>query len=193
MGSKAVFLDRDKTILLPEGGEKYIHRVEDFYIPESYIESLRLLSDGGFLLFVVTNQGRIANGHLTEKDVNELHDCLDLILRYNGVHITAYEYCPHNPRGTLSPYNIVCRCRKPKTGMIELLSEKHGVDKARSWMVGDSDIDMIAGKDAGLKTVQVMTGWDLYSHYADFIEKDFDGAAARIINEDKKAPSGKPA
>lgn len=182
--SKAVFLDRDKTILLPEGGEKYIYRVGDFYVPGDYVEALRLLSERGYLLFVVTNQSRVASGHLTETDVNELHNYLDLILEERGVYIEEYAYCPHNPRGTVSPYNKACPCRKPRTGMIDALSGKHGVDRSRSWMVGDSDIDMIAGKKAGLRTVQVLTGWDLYSHYADFIEKDFAAAADRIAAED---------
>jgi len=68
--------------------------------------------------------------------------------------------------------------------MIDELSERHRIDRTRSWMVGDSDIDMIAGKSAGLRTVQVLTGWDIYSHYADFLEKDFAAAAERILAED---------
>ncbi|NIP29218.1 MAG: HAD-IIIA family hydrolase, partial [Candidatus Dadabacteria bacterium] len=113
MGSRAVFLDRDKTIILPKGGDKYIYRVEDFHIPDHFIEALKLLVDQEFMLFVITNQGRIARGHLTEDDVEELHRCLNSILKENGVHISEFEYCPHNPRGTLHPYNIVCECRKP--------------------------------------------------------------------------------
>lgn len=183
MSSKAVFLDRDKTILLPDGGEKYIYRIGDFYIPEDYIEALKLLSKSGYLLFVVTNQSRVASGHLTETDVNELHNYLDVILEERGVYIEEYAYCPHNPRGTVPPYNIACLCRKPRTGMIDALAKKHDVDRSRSWMVGDSDIDMIAGKKAGLGTVQVLTGWDMYSHYADYIEKDFAAAAKRIAAE----------
>ena len=60
MGSRAVFLDRDKTIVLPKGGEKYIYRVEDFYIPDNFVEALKQLVDNDFLLFVITNQGRVA-------------------------------------------------------------------------------------------------------------------------------------
>ncbi len=187
MSLKAVFLDRDKTILLPHGGEKYIYRVEDFFIPESYIAALKKLVENEFLLFVVTNQGRIAKGHLTEKDVEELHHCLDLILKYNGVFITEYEYCPHNPRGTLSPYNIVCECRKPKTGMIDVICDSYNIHKTVSWMVGDSDIDMLAGKSSGLRTIQVQTGSEDGSGYADFIERDLIEAVDRILNEDDLA------
>jgi D,D-heptose 1,7-bisphosphate phosphatase len=184
MGVKAVFLDRDKTILLPHGGEKYIYRVEDFHIPESYISSLRKLVESEFLLFVVTNQGRIAKGHLTEKDVEELHHCLDLILKYHGVFITGYEYCPHNPRGTIFPYNVSCECRKPKTGMIDSICDSYDILKTRSWMVGDSDVDMLTGKNSGLRTIQVQSGSDYDSHYADFIERDLAEAVNRILYED---------
>jgi len=187
MNAKAVFLDRDKTILLPQGGEKYIYRVEDFYIPESNIAALRKLTEHGFLLFVVTNQGRIAKGHLTEKDVEELHHCLDLLLKYHGVFITKYEYCPHNPRGSLSPYNVVCGCRKPKTGMIDVICDSRDIHKSGSWMVGDSDIDMLAGKSSGLRTIQVLTGSDFDSRHADFIETDLVDAVSRILKEDEKS------
>ncbi len=183
MGSKAIFLDRDKTLIFPKGGDRYIYRVEDFHIPNDYIEALKLLVNNEFLLFVITNQGRIARGHLTENDVIELHQFLRTILEENGVHISEFEYCPHNPRGTLYPYNIVCECRKPKIGMIDSIRELYEIDTAGSWMVGDSYIDMIAGKRAGLRTVQVLTGSETYSDYADFVEMDLVNAANRILDE----------
>jgi len=181
MGSKAVFLDRDKTILLPKGGEKYIYRVEDFHIPDKYIRALKKLVDYEYLLFVITNQGRIARGHLTEEDVEELHKSLDSILKQNGVHISEFEYCPHNPRGTLHPYNIICECRKPKTGMIDSIRNSYEIDISSSWMIGDSYIDILTGKKAGLRTIQVLTGSDAYSEYADFVETDLVKAASRIL------------
>ncbi|MCK5391260.1 MAG: HAD-IIIA family hydrolase [Deltaproteobacteria bacterium] len=183
MGSKAVFLDRDKTILLPKGGEKYIYRAEDFHISDKYIRALKELVDYECLLFVITNQGRIARGHLTEDDVEELHEYLDLILKQNGVHISEFEYCPHNPRGTLHPYNIICECRKPKTGMIDSIRNSYDIDIPNSWMIGDSYIDMIAGKKSGLRTIQVLTGSETSSEYADFIETDLVKAASRILTK----------
>jgi len=128
MSSRAVFLDREKTILLPKGGEKYIYRVEDFNIPDKFIEALKKLIDHEYLLFVITNQGRIARVHLTEDDVEELNECLDSILKQNGVHISEFEYCTHNQRGTLHPYNIICECRKPKTGMIDSIRNSYEID-----------------------------------------------------------------
>ncbi len=183
MGSRAVFLDRDKTIVLPKGGEKYIYRVEDFYIPDNFVAALKKLVDNDFLLFVITNQGRIARGHLTEEDVMELHQCLDSILKENGVLISEFEYCPHNPRGTLYPYNIICECRKPKIGMIDSIRDSYEIEVPNSWMVGDSYIDMLAGRKAGLKTIQVLTGSETYSNHADFVERDLVHAVTRILEE----------
>ncbi len=183
MGSRAVFLDRDKTIVLPKGGEKYIYRLEDFYIPDNFVEALKQLVDNDFLLFVITNQGRVAKGHLTEEDVVELHQYLDSMLRENGIQISEFEYCPHNPRGTMYPYNIVCECRKPKTGMIDSIRETYEIEIHNSWMVGDSHTDVLAGKKAGLKTIQVLTGSETYSVIADFVERDLVHAVTRILEE----------
>ena len=81
------------------------------------------------------------------------------------------------------PYNIVCECRKPKTGMIDSIRDSYEIEVPNSWMVGDSYIDMIAGKKAGLKTVQVLTGSETYSDYADFVERDLVQAVTRILKE----------
>ena len=183
MGSRAVFLDRDKTILMPKGREEYIYRAEDFHIPHNFIEALRQLIDQQYLLFVITNQGRIAKGYLTEKDVEGLHNSLDSILKDNGVHISEYEYCPHNPRGSLFPYNIICECRKPKTGMIDSIRKSYDIEAPSSWMIGDSYKDIVAGNKAGLRTIQVLTGAESYTHDADFVEEDLVKAVNRTLIE----------
>ena len=182
MGSRAVFLDRDKTILMPKGRDKYIYRAEDFHIPHIFIEALRQLIDQEYLLFVITNQGRIAKGYLTKKDVEELHNSLDSILKDNGVRISEYEYCPHNPRGSLYPYNITCECRKPKTGMIDSIRRAYDIETPSSWMIGDSYKDILAGNKAGLRTIQVLTGSESHCDYADFVETDLVNAVSRILN-----------
>ena len=123
MPDKAVFLDRDKTIILPNG-DNYIYRIGDFYIPESYNTALKNLYDSGYKLFVVTNQGRVAKGYLTEQDVHDVHDYLEQLFEDNGFSFDEFIYCPHNPEGHVQPYNSVCSCRKPKTGMIDELIEK---------------------------------------------------------------------
>ncbi|MGH7885777.1 MAG: D-glycero-alpha-D-manno-heptose-1,7-bisphosphate 7-phosphatase [Thermodesulfobacteriota bacterium] len=180
MKNKAVFFDRDKTIILPNN-DNYIYRVGDFYIPEEYVAALRNLTENNYLLFVVTNQGRVAKGYLTEDDVNEVHRYMDKYFRQFGVEIKEFAYCPHNPEGNIEPYNILCSCRKPESEMIEKLIQKYHIDVSESWMIGDSRKDVIAGNSAGLKTILVQTGYFNTFSEADFVEENFSFAAKRIL------------
>ena len=110
MPDKAVFLDRDKTIILPNG-DNYIYRIGDFYIPESYNTALKKLYDNGYKLFVVTNQGRVAKGYMGEEDVVDLHEYLNEIYEGHGFRIEEFAYCPHNPMGHVRPsMPILSRC-----------------------------------------------------------------------------------
>jgi len=180
MPDKAVFLDRDKTIILPNG-DNYIYRIGDFYIPDSYMTALKKLFDNEYKLFVVTNQGRVAKGYMTEEDVTELHEYLNDIYKGHGFQIEEFAYCPHNPMGHVSPYNVVCRCRKPKQGMFYDLIDRYDIDVTKSWMVGDTERDIIAGNLCGLKTILLRTGYHLGPENADYIEDDLASAANRIL------------
>ncbi|NIP29234.1 MAG: HAD-IIIA family hydrolase [Candidatus Dadabacteria bacterium] len=181
MRRKAVFFDRDKTIILPNQ-DNYIYRVGDFYIPDDYIESLKNLYDNGFMLFVVTNQGRVAKGYLTEDDVNNVHEYLNQHFNSHEFNIQEFIYCPHNPKGHVSPYNIECLCRKPKTGMLEELIDKYNIESHLSWMIGDSVKDILAGRQMGLNTILVKTGYFHQLEEAHHVEDDIVGAVNRILN-----------
>lgn len=177
---KAVFLDRDKTIILPKG-ENYIYRIGDFVIPDEYTEALKKLFDNDFKLFVVTNQGRVAKGYMTEKEVVELHQYLNDYFMDYGFHIEEFVFCPHNPLGHVSPYNVICSCRKPKQGMLKGLIKKHKVDTSRSWMVGDTERDVIAGNLSGLRSILLRTGYLYESEEAHYVENDLADAVQRIL------------
>lgn len=180
MKNKAVFFDRDKTIILPNNNN-YIYRVGDFYIPNEYVKALKNLNDSGYKLFVVTNQGRVAKGYLTERDVNNVHEYLDDFFGQHGIEFKEFLYCPHNPEGNVEPYNVVCTCRKPQPEMLETLISKYKVDTTRSWMIGDSKKDVVAGNSAGLKTILVQTGYFSSFSEADYVEKDIKYAIKRIL------------
>ncbi len=184
MPDKAVFLDRDKTIILPHG-DNYIYRIGDFYIPDSYNNALKDLHDDGFKLFVVTNQGRVAKGYMDEEDITDLHEYLNEIYESLGFQIEEFAYCPHNPLGHVEPYNVICPCRKPKQGMFFDLIERHDIDVTSSWMVGDTERDIVAGNLSGLKTIMVRTGYHIGSEKADHVEDDLAAAAKRILKTKK--------
>ncbi len=180
MKNKAVFLDRDKTLLIPNNNN-FIYRVGDFHIPPEFIESLSLVSRKGYLLFLVTNQGRVAKGYLSEDDVRSVHEHIDKVFHGHGVKFSEYAYCPHNPVGNIEPYNVVCGCRKPKSGLFKKIIDKYNVDVRVSWMIGDTERDMKAGRSCGLKTVLVRTGDFHFSESADYVENDLSSAVTRII------------
>lgn len=148
---RAVFLDRDGTLVKEVN---YLKSIEDMEIIEGVPEALRVLSDAGFLLFVVTNQSGVARGFFDGQTVEELNGALDGLLRTQGVTIEKFVYCPHHP-----DFTGPCGCRKPSPGMLFEAARGWDVDFARSFMVGDKADDISAGKNAGTKTALVLTGY----------------------------------
>ena len=181
---RCVLLDRDKTVLMPAHGG-YIYRTGDFLIPQSHTRALKDLQSAGYLLFIVTNQGGVAKGLLTEEDVRAVHGEMERHFRKHGVRFSGFHYCPHNPEGMVAPYNIVCGCRKPGTGMIDEIVRSNGVDPALSWMVGDSEKDVTAGARAGFSTIRI-SGGSPVSTKADFRQPDLAAAARTILKYSKR-------
>lgn len=142
----AIFLDRDGTLIEEVN---FLSRVEDLRIFPFTRAALQQLSDAGFLLFVVTNQSGIGRGLFTADDMQGIHAALRAEF---GSLIGGFYYCPHLP-------NAGCECRKPKTALIERAAEEHGIDLSSSWFVGDKDLDIQTGFNAGMRTCLVSTGY----------------------------------
>src|ERR1700693_1203380 len=149
--SRAVFLDRDGVINQnpPEGD--YVVRWEDFHVLPGVAEGVALLNRAGFAVIVVTNQRCIAKGLMTAVELENMHERMTKLLAASGAIINGTFYCPHE----IEP---VCDCRKPAPGMLLSAARLHGIDLSASWMIGDSDTDIEAGKNAGCKTVRLLTG-----------------------------------
>jgi D-glycero-D-manno-heptose 1,7-bisphosphate phosphatase len=149
--SKAVFLDRDGVINQkpPEG--EYVTRWEDFHILPGVAEGVALLNRAGFTVIVVTNQRCIAKGQVTVVELENMHQRMTALLARSGAIIDGTFYCPHE----IEP---VCECRKPAPGMLLSAAALHGIDLSASWMIGDSDIDIQAGVNAGCKTARLIEG-----------------------------------
>lgn len=141
---KAVFIDRDGVINSDEG-HYYIYRVEDFKINSDIPQALKLLSDAGFALVVITNQGGVAKGKYTLSDVNNVHQYLKKELAKYDVELDGIYVCPHHE--AVEP----CVCRKPSPYMIQQAFVDLDIDPSKSFMIGDSERDIIAGDAAGLK------------------------------------------
>ena len=161
---KVVFLDRDGTI---NEEVHYLHRPEDLRILPGVAEGIARLRRAGFRIVVVTNQAGVARGYYGPEDVERLHACMNRQLEAAGAKIDEFYYCPHHPVHGIGPYKIQCRCRKPGTGMFEMAEERFDVDKARSFMVGDKLLDVEAGKNYGLTSILVGTGYGREQHEKD--------------------------
>jgi len=143
---KAVFLDRDGTININE--PEYIHKIDDFKFVLGAISALKKLSKTDHKIIIATNQSGIARGYYNEKDLKKLHDWMLKELRKNEVRIDKIYYCPHGP-------NDNCPCRKPKPGMLLKAGEDFGLNLSKSWIVGDDFRDIIAGREANIKTIKI--------------------------------------
>ena len=147
---KAIFLDRDGTIIADRG---FVHKKEDVELLPGAARAIRMANQAGFLVVVVTNQSGVARGYFTEKEVQALHQHLTEILAQEGARIDAFYYCPHHPEATVEAYRKACSCRKPWPGLILKAARELSIDLTQSWMIGDSPRDVEAGKKAGCKTI----------------------------------------
>ena len=156
MGRPAVFLDRDGTIIREVD---YLRRVEDLRLLPHAAAAIRRLNEAGIPVVVTTNQSGIARGMLTEKDFEAINDVLRKRLAARGAHLDAIHFCPHHPDAGRGPYRRRCRCRKPAPGMLLRAAKDLDLDLDGSFVVGDSERDLLAGRKVGCRTVLVQTGY----------------------------------
>lgn len=144
-----IFLDRDGVIneVLTKR-VKFVNKPSDLYLLEGVGEAIKLFNDHGYKVFVVTNQGGIGLGYMKEEALKRVHQKMRKDLAEYEAKVDDIAYCPHKPKAG-------CACRKPRPQMLFDLAEKHQVDLEKSYMVGDRDPDIEAGREAGAKTVLV--------------------------------------
>ena len=151
----AVFLDRDGTMIADVGYLDALDRVD--YYPWT-VDAIRMLNRAGLPVVVVTNQAGIARGFFTEAFVQETHRYIDARLAAGGARVDAYYYCPHHPAGRVAAFARACDCRKPGRGMIDQAASDLGLDPARSFVVGDTWLDIGLARAVGARGILVRTG-----------------------------------
>lgn len=156
---KAIFLDRDGTINKYVG---FLRNIDDFELIDGVTEAIRRINQSGYLAIVVTNQPVIARGEVTWEELREIHKKMETLLGKDGAYIDGIYICPHHPdkgfEGERPEYKFDCDCRKPKPGLLLQAAHDFNIDLSQSIMIGDSDRDVEAGKNAGcLKSVKVET------------------------------------
>lgn len=155
---KAVFLDRDGTINIYKG---FICDQQEMELIPGIADTIKKINESGYLAIVVTNQPVIARGECTLKELEHIHEKMETLLGKEGAYIDDLFYCPHHPdRGFVGErveYKIDCDCRKPKPGMLLQAAEKYNIDIEASYMIGDDDRDIEAGRRAGCKVLKTET------------------------------------
>jgi len=152
MANKAVFIDRDNTLIDDPG---YISDPQAVRLLPGVDLALRSLTQSGYKIVVVTNQSGVARGLLTKKALENIHEELQRQLAGKKIHLDGIYYCPYHPDGTVKKYAKESDLRKPAPGMLLQAAGELDIDLEASWMVGDSSRDIQAGRNAGCRTVRV--------------------------------------
>ena len=163
---KCVFLDRDGV--LNQDCPDYVYDLKDLVIPAGVPEALQMLKRAGYLLIVITNQAGIARGLYTAENVYTIHDAMQ---QASGNALDDLYFSPYHPQ-----FSGVSLSRKPGSLMLEKAIAKYDIDPELSWMIGDRDRDMQAGKNAGVRTIHIVS---------DTEKSEGDYAAANLLEATK--------
>ena len=167
----AVFVDRDGTIM---HDADYCSNPKQVHVFEGVPEALRALKGKGYKLIIITNQSGIGRGFFT---LDQYRAVETEVLRQLGPGlIDATYFCPDTPERP-------SKCRKPAPGMILEAAREHHVDLARSFFIGDKEIDAECGRNAGVRTIRVRTGFDKMTDgsCADWVAEDLKHAADIVL------------
>ena len=148
LSKRAAFLDRDGTLNVRPSDHAYITSQDDFEWLPGAVEGAARLAAAGYVLAVVSNQRGVALGLMDVTTLYALEAVIERDLAHHGCGIEAFGYCVHGE-------DEGCSCRKPQPGLILRLARELDVDPRRSWMIGDSSSDVLAGQAAGCQTALI--------------------------------------
>jgi histidinol-phosphate phosphatase family protein len=148
---KVIFIDRDGVINVDLMGD-YVKEPGEFSFEKGAVDALLMLQNAGYKIIIISNQAGVGEGIFSEEALKEVHQHMLDELNAQGVEIHDAFYCLHGK------HEVICNCRKPKTGLFEQASEVIDYDKDQTYFIGDKATDIEAGKNFDLKTLFVRTG-----------------------------------
>ncbi len=156
---KAIFLDRDGTINKFIGFARDINKIE---LENKAAEGLKKINRSEYISIVITNQPVIARGEVTFAELDEIHKKIETLLGKEGSFYDDLYFCPHHPdsgfEGEIKELKFKCKCRKPGIELILKAAEKYNIDISKSYVLGDTTMDIQTGINAKCKTILVQTG-----------------------------------
>lgn len=173
---KVVFLDRDGTLIV-EPPDEQIDSLEKLELIPGVIEGLRLLTDRGFELVMVSNQDALGTPRYPRQSFDGPQNKLLRVLEGEGIMFAQIFICPHTPADN-------CACRKPKTGLVDQYIKSNTLDLQRSFVVGDRETDVQLGMNLGFKTIRLS---EPTSSAASFVTPGFLEACRYIVRTDRSS------
>lgn len=179
---KAIFLDRDGVINRDPGFGDYVKSWDEFEFLPGAIDAIKRLNKHGYEIFVISNQAGVGKGIYSQKALDEITKNMLKEIEGDGGRIRSITYCTHRP-------DEDCECRKPNTGMIKKATKGMWIDFKNTYFIGDSRLDIGAGRNAGCKTILLLTGKEEpkeikdWPHKPDFIKKDLKEAVEWVLRE----------
>jgi histidinol-phosphate phosphatase family protein len=192
---RAVFLDRDGVINTSCGVDQFGRlesplRLEDLMIFPYVGKCVLRLNQLGFLVFIVTNQPAIAKGKMSLDELVKIHTTIRCHIYDFGGNLKKIYTCLHHPDSSQVKVKSLlrnCDCRKPKPGMLLQSKKEYDLDLQKSWMVGDSWKDIMAGQSAGCQTILVRpTEFELKHTQPDFSVYTLNEAVKIIEKQETK-------
>ncbi len=180
---KAIFLDRDGTINKYVG---FLKSADQFNLIDGVESAILKINKSEYLAIVISNQPVISRGECTFEEQNNIMNKMETLLGESGAYLDGIYYCPHHPHsgfdGEVKELKIKCNCRKPNIGLIEKAVEDFNLDLSKCYIVGDSNVDIQTGKNAGIRTVRVMSDLVESKHEeCDFEADDLNEAIDYIL------------
>ena len=151
-----IFLDRDGVIIKERGEYNYLPA--HINMVDGIVEALKKITEYGFDIIIITNQGGIALCKFKTTDANFINETIIQFFKSYGLEILDIVYCPHHPDVSK------CICRKPDSLLIEKMIHIYKINPNESWLVGDQERDIEAGHKAGLKTILIKPNDDLNNY-----------------------------
>lgn len=151
---KTIFIDRDGVINKDPGGwteHSYVTRWEDFHFLPGVKEALKQLSENGYDIIIISNQGGVSKEYFSKASLDEITGKMLREIEAAGARISKTYYCIHQDSDN-------CDCRKPKTGMFRQAERELGIKSKGAYFIGDGKVDVEAGKSMGMKTALVLSG-----------------------------------
>lgn len=148
---KVIFLDRDGVINRYPGFGDYVKDYKEFHFLEGAKEALKKLKENGYSIYIISNQAGVAKNIYSKEKLKDITKKMLKEIEESGGKIKGVFYCTHREEDN-------CLCRKPKIGLIQRAIKGKKVSLKNTYFIGDSLRDIETGRNAGCKTILVLSG-----------------------------------